>query len=63
MANSKRIKCSICGQPIKTMFGAVSLNRAPVVCRRCFGHQTYDGPSQWTYSGAAAPEEPVPQSS
>lgn len=50
MAAIKQVKCSICSRPIKTTLGSVGLNRAPVVCRRCFGDQTYAGSSQWTYN-------------
>jgi len=53
MPTSRQVKCSICGQPIKTMSGAIHLRHsAPVVCRRCFGEQTYAGTSHWTFSTA-----------
>ncbi len=48
MPNSKRAKCSICGQPIKTATGAITMKKAPLVCRRCFGQESYSGPVQWT---------------
>jgi len=55
MPESKQAKCSSCGQPIKTVVGAIRMTEAPVVCRRCFGEQTYAGPSQWSQhsSGSA----------
>ena len=50
MARIKMVKCSICNQMITTTRGSNGLNRAPVVCRRCFGDQSYAGSSQWTYN-------------
>jgi formylmethanofuran dehydrogenase subunit E len=47
MPNSKQVKCSVCGKPIKTASGAVAMNSAPLVCRRCFGEQSYSGSSHW----------------
>lgn len=58
MPNSKRAKCSICGQPIRTVMGAVSMNQAPLVCRRCFGQETYSGPTQSQH--VIAPEQATP---
>lgn len=48
--DNKIAKCSICGQPIKTVVGAVSGNGAHLTCRRCFGESSYTGTSQWTIS-------------
>lgn len=42
----KQVKCSVCGQNIPTLAGAMMLADAPVVCRRCFGHQTYNTPGE-----------------
>lgn len=47
MSNSKQVKCSVCGRPIKTAAGAVTMSTAPLVCRRCFGEQSYSAASQW----------------
>ena len=41
MSGSKVVKCSICGDAIKTANGAMRLQNAPMVCRQCFGTQTY----------------------
>jgi hypothetical protein len=46
MNNQKQAKCSICGQPIRTMSGAARVTNAPLVCRQCFGSQSYGGGSQ-----------------
>lgn len=59
MPNSKRTKCSICGQPIKTVMGAVAMQQAPLVCRRCFGQETYSGPAEWGRA-TIAPEHATP---
>jgi hypothetical protein len=45
MGQTKQIKCSVCGQTIRTFTGALAMRKAPVVCRRCFGHQTYESNS------------------
>ncbi len=42
----KQVKCAVCGQTILTLSGAMFMAEAPVVCRRCFGHQTYNTPSE-----------------
>ena len=42
MAQTRQTKCAVCGQPIRTLVGAMTLRQAPVVCRKCFGQQTYD---------------------
>ena len=57
MPNTKQVKCSICNGPIKTTFGAAALKSTQMVCRRCFGDQTYAGSSQWTYN--AMNQEPT----
>lgn len=57
MPESKQGKCTSCGQPIKTVVGAIRLNNAPVVCRRCFGEQSYAGPSQWSQSNTGAVQQ------
>ena len=41
MSVSKAVKCSICGDAMKTANGAMRLTNAPMVCRQCFGTQTY----------------------
>lgn len=46
--DNKITKCSICGQPIKTVIGAVSGSGAHLTCRRCFGESSYAGTSHWT---------------
>lgn len=48
--NSKQVKCSVCGQPMKTATGAIQMKEAPMVCRRCFGEQTYSSSSHWTFN-------------
>jgi len=32
---------------IKTALGSFGINKAAVVCRRCFGEQSYAGPAHW----------------
>lgn len=38
---SKSVLCSVCGDVIKTANGAIRLQNTPMVCRQCFGTQTY----------------------
>jgi len=47
MVQSKTAHCSVCNQPIKTAQGAIAMKQAPLVCRRCFGEQSYDGLDRW----------------
>jgi ribosomal protein L37E len=51
--DNKIAKCSICGQPIKTVVGAVSGNGAHLTCRRCFGESSYAGSSHWVIGPTA----------
>jgi ribosome-binding protein aMBF1 (putative translation factor) len=46
MSVTKQLKCSICGQPIKTTMGAIAMRQAPLVCRRCFGTESYAQPAR-----------------
>jgi ribosomal protein L37E len=57
MPKTKQIKCSVCGQTIRTMYGALAMRDVPVVCRRCFGHQTYDVPTSRGANPANVPEQ------
>ena len=41
MTTSQQVKCSICSRPIKTAFGSVLQKSVPLVCRHCFGEQSY----------------------
>jgi len=54
MTGSKKIKCSVCGQPIKTAFGSMLSTHASLVCRRCFGEQSYRGSSRTNYSAVSS---------
>ena len=38
----------MCGQPVKTAFGAIAMRKAPLVCRRCFGETTYNVVPVWS---------------
>jgi len=49
MTDGKQVKCSSCGQPIKTAFGTVGVSSAPLLCRRCFGEESYGGSERWGY--------------
>lgn len=51
MTVRKQAKCTVCGQTIQTLAGAY-VSTAPVVCRRCFGHQTYNVPKERTIKTA-----------
>lgn len=42
----KQTKCSVCGQTISTLTDALFMMNTPVVCRQCFGHQTYKTPGE-----------------
>ena len=48
--DNKIVKCSICGQPIKTTVGGISGSGTHLTCRRCFGESSYAGSSQWGYN-------------
>jgi len=50
MMENKTVKCSICGQQIKTAMGSVSGSASHLTCRRCFGESSYAGSSQWSYN-------------
>ena len=55
MAN-KTMSCSICSQPIKTARGALRMQNTPLVCRRCFGEQSYGSGSQRWVMNTAGPD-------
>ncbi len=59
MPENKNTQCSICGQNIKTVRGAMRLNNAPLVCRRCFGEQSYTTSTAYKFpiTGAEANAE------
>ena len=38
----------MCGQNVRTAFGAIQMTTAPIVCRRCFGETTYNVVPVWT---------------
>lgn len=59
MPDNKSTLCSICGQTIRTARGAMRLTNAPIVCRRCFGEQTYVSSSSYKFpiTGAEATAE------
>ena len=44
MGKQLETRCEVCGQPIHTMQGAMVLLKAHMVCRKCFGKQTYAKP-------------------
>lgn len=48
MTSKTQQKCSVCGQNVKTAFGAIAMRTAPIVCRRCFGETTYNVVPVWT---------------
>jgi len=50
MSTKTQQKCSVCGQPVKTAFGAIPMRKAPLVCRRCFGDTTYSVTPVFTQS-------------
>jgi hypothetical protein len=54
MPDNRETHCSICGQTIKTVRGAIRLKTAPLVCRRCFGEQTYTTTTAWKFPVAGA---------
>ncbi|MDF2439027.1 MAG: hypothetical protein JWN98_11 [Abditibacteriota bacterium] len=58
MTGSKQVKCSICGRAIHTAFGSVLQKSVPLVCRHCFGEQSYGGKKGNKYS-VVAPAEAV----
>lgn len=43
----QRACCAECGREILTLRGSVSVSGAPVLCRKCFGEQTYKGGNRW----------------
>jgi ribosomal protein L37E len=51
-------KCSVCGQNVKTAYGAIQMRKAPIVCRRCFGETTYNVVPVWTQN-FGLPESPA----
>ena len=58
MTASKQVKCSICTRPIHTAFGSVLQKSVPLVCRHCFGEQSYGGKKASNFT-VAAPVEVV----
>jgi hypothetical protein len=48
MPKNRETKCSICGQPIRTVRSTLQLQNAPLVCRRCFGEGSYAGSTRWS---------------
>ncbi len=48
MSTKTQQNCSMCGQPVKTAFGAIAMRKAPLVCRRCFGETTYNVVPVWS---------------
>lgn len=58
MSSKTQQKCSVCGNPVKTVFGAMQMKRAPLVCRRCFGETTYNVVPVWTQS-VGVPDSPA----
>lgn len=50
MPKNRDAVCSVCNQPIKTVRGALRVEGAPIVCRSCFGEQTYAATPKWTFS-------------
>ena len=39
----KSVSCSVCKRPMRTASGSALLKIRPVVCRNCFGEQSYGG--------------------
>jgi len=58
MIASKQVKCTICARPIKTAFGSVLQKSVPLVCRHCFGEQSYGAKKASNYS-VVTPAEAV----
>lgn len=58
MSSKTQQKCSVCGQHVKTAFGAITMLKAPLVCRRCFGETTYNVVPVWTQS-SGLPDSPA----
>ena len=50
----KSIACSVCKRPIRTAFGSALNKIRPVVCRNCFGEQSYGGSAASKYSPVPA---------
>jgi hypothetical protein len=59
MIQNRDAVCSICHQPIKTVRGAVRLSEAPLVCRHCFGDQTYAATPRWGTLSSPVGAEPA----
>lgn len=59
MIASKQVKCTICARPIKTAFGSVLQKSVPLVCRHCFGEQSYGVRKSNVYSAVAPVEVAV----
>jgi ribosome-binding protein aMBF1 (putative translation factor) len=59
MTANKQPKCSICGRAIKTAFGRMMQQTSTLVCRQCFGEQSYAGARSNNYSVASPGETAV----
>lgn len=44
MIRQRETRCAVCGEVIPTMRGAMVLLQPHMVCRKCFGKQTYGKP-------------------
>ncbi len=53
MTANKQPKCSICGRQIKTAYGRMMQQTSTLVCRQCFGEQSYVGSRTNSYNVAA----------
>jgi hypothetical protein len=47
---SRKVQCSQCGREIKTVGMSAPLRRAPLVCKHCFGEESYRGPAHGLWS-------------
>jgi ribosome-binding protein aMBF1 (putative translation factor) len=56
MIANKQPKCSICSRPIKTAYGRMMQQTSTLVCRQCFGEQSYAGSRTNNYSSTASSE-------
>jgi hypothetical protein len=56
MAKNRNMSCTICNQPIKTARGALQMQNTPLVCRRCFGEQSYGSGTQRWILNTAGPD-------
>jgi hypothetical protein len=56
MIKNRETICSICNGTIRTVRCAMQLQNAPLVCRRCFGEQSYGGSQHWKSHNTASPD-------